>query len=111
MVRVSVKRNLAGDVVELRCRGHAGTDDGQGNDLVCAAVSALTGVLGLGLAEVQGWPAAVGAADGEFRLQLDDEQAAQARLLTESVVRGLEQMGQHYAGSVQVKTRRQENSG
>ncbi len=92
-------------MVGLTCRGHAGFDDGLGNDLVCAAVSALTGALGLGVAEVEGLPGAVKVDHGVFELQLTDEEGKRVALLTETVARALTQLEEHYRGSLQVERR------
>jgi len=110
MVKIRVKRNAAGHVTELTSRGHAGFDDGQGNDLVCAAVSALTGALGLGLTEVAQLPHAVRAEHGVFELRLTDEEGKRVALLTETVTRALDQLDEHYRGWMQVEHRGERKS-
>ena len=106
MVVVSWKQDRDGRVWTLSCAGHAGFDEEL--DLVCAAVSALTGALGLGFSRVLSIPAELKAADGHFRLQLEPEQsqhpdfvAAQALLRT--TVLALSEMIQHYPGFIQRK--------
>ena len=105
MVKIRITRSPAGHVIGLTSKGHAGFDDGKGNDLVCAAVSALTGALGLGLAEVAELPHAVSASHGLFELQLSDEEGKRVALLTETVARALAQLEEHYRGSLQVERR------
>ena len=71
MIKVVLQKDEDGRIHELGCEGHAGfsaSEEG-GVDIVCAAVSALTGYLGLTMAEVLGLPEAVSASDGHFRFR------------------------------------------
>lgn len=55
-------------VQTLSCQGHANfpSENDDAADLVCAAVSALTGYLGLTLSQTMGFPNAVTADNGSF---------------------------------------------
>ena len=71
MIEIVFKKDRNGRVQSLSCSGHAGfsaSEDG-GVDIVCSAVSALTGFLGLTISEVMLAPEAVGATDGAFELR------------------------------------------
>jgi uncharacterized protein YsxB (DUF464 family) len=107
MVSVQLGRSRAGEVVSLICSGHAAFDNGQGLDLVCAAVSALTGALGLGLTEILSDSAAVECQDGYFsatlRPGLCPDQAVGARVLMDTVTGALLQMAEHYPGFISVE--------
>ena len=68
MIEIVFEKDEQGRIWALRCDGHAGfsADEEGGVDIVCAAVSALTGYLGLTFAQVLGLPDSVQAADGRF---------------------------------------------
>lgn len=107
MVEVQVLENAEGRVLELRCSGHAEfSDEEHGGDIVCAAVSALTGMVGITLAEVLGCPQAVGAEDGHFLFQRpaglsgSDERALD--VLLEGLLRSLRGLEENYSGWVRV---------
>jgi uncharacterized protein YsxB (DUF464 family) len=106
MVEVSWRKDSTGHIWSLECSGHAGFDEEL--DLVCAAVSALTGALGLGFSRVLSLPAALEAADGSFRLRLMPAQALHpefpaAQVLLRTTVLALSEMIQHYPGFIQRK--------
>lgn len=100
---IEVDWNSDDPVRFLECRGHAGFDADL--DLVCAAVSALTGTLGLGFTRVLALPHRIEASDGNFRLQLTEQpdhpdwKAAQTLLKT--TVLALEELITHYPGFIQ----------
>lgn len=105
MVEFSLNRDDRGTIWGLSCRGHAGFDDGDGLDLVCAAVSALTGALALGFTRILKVPHQVEGADGWFQLTLRsahqehvDFRAAQVLLATTALA--LQELVQHYPGFI-----------
>lgn len=107
MVKVLVREDSEGRIWSLHCAGHAGFDE-HGMDIVCAAVSALTGALGLGFSQELSLPVELRAADGEFSLQLPREAAEQvqwasAQVLLRTVVAALREMAQYYAGFIVVE--------
>ncbi len=108
MVVVRFSRSQAGEILELCCSGHAAFDDGQGLDLVCAAVSALTGALGLGLTDVLSHCACIDCEDGLFAMRLKPDltsvQSSGAQVLLETVARAFHQMAEHYPGFLVVES-------
>jgi uncharacterized protein YsxB (DUF464 family) len=106
MVEARWEEDQASRLWRLECRGHAGFQD-EGPDLVCAAVSALTGALGIGFTKVLNIPCQVTACDGHFfvclaREQVDHPQFSSAQVLLRSVVLALEELACHYPGFIQV---------
>ena len=105
MIDIRMKR-LKGRVVALECSGHAGFDDGGGLDLVCAAVSALTGALGLGLAVKAVPPLQVAIDDGHFKVDLRKQPASDdAYFLLQVIASSLQMLTENYPGFVQLKDR------
>ncbi|CAN0293220.1 unnamed protein product [Phaeothamnion confervicola] len=105
MIDIRLKRDK-GRVVALECSGHAGFDDGNGLDLVCAAVSALTGALGMGLAEKASPPLQVAVGDGRFKVDLRKQPASEeAYFLLGVIASSLEMLTRNYPGFVQLKDR------
>lgn len=105
MIEVEFERNQQGDLVRVVCRGHAEFTDPEmdGGDIVCAAVSALTGYLGLTFSRVLGVPEVVEAADGEFRLQLVDEHAQTHKGMLEGWVLAIKELETHYGDWIRVR--------
>lgn len=109
MVKVFWRQSLDGAITELACSGHAGFDDGEGLDLVCAAVSALTGALGIGFSKRLTIPHRVQAGDGRFSLQLSESQRshgqfASAQLLLQTVQLALAELAEHYPGFISIES-------
>lgn len=108
MIEIVLNKDRAGRIHRLSCEGHAGfsaSEEG-GVDIVCAAVSALTGYLGLTVADVLEAPGAVTASDGAFCLErsLDWDESRQVTVDVllggwERAVRSLEE---NYSGWVRV---------
>ncbi len=105
MIEVELERNQQGNLVGVTCRGHAEFTDPEmdGGDIVCAAVSALTGYLGLTFSKVLGLGEAVQAADGAFRLTLADSQAQDHRDMLEGWVLSIKELEAHYGDWIQVQ--------
>ncbi|MBS2038190.1 ribosomal-processing cysteine protease Prp [bacterium] len=92
-----------GQIWRLQCQGHAGFDVEL--DLVCAAISALTGSLGIGFSKVLQIPCRLEAGDGAFLLQLSKETGAHpefssAQTLLKTTVLALTEMIEHYPGFI-----------
>lgn len=110
MVKIAVLLNPAGDPVGVTCRGHAGFGEG-GPDLVCAAVSALTGALGIAFSEVIHLPVELSAGHGKFSLLLgpgsvDHPDWPSARTLLRTTWLALQQLACLNQGFLQLRTRR-----
>ena len=105
MVQIEIGRFPDGAVQSLICSGHAGFGDEDGPDLVCAAVSALTGAIGIGLTDGRKGPFPVSAADGEFQLKWKTPPSDCDAFLVLTVVKSLQQMEQHYPGFLKIHER------
>ena len=99
MIEIRVEHDAEKRAVALECSGHAGFDDGRGIDLVCSAVSALTGALGMGLAEKSHPPLRVSVGDGYFAVDLRDQTASpEARFLLDTIASSLLLLARNYPG-------------
>lgn len=108
MVEVTLKKNADGRWMELVCSGHAEfSDEEHGGDIVCAAVSALTGYLGLTLSQVMGWPEAVAASEGAFSFRRPaaggEEVQRVLDVLLEGMVGSLRALEENYSGWVRIE--------
>ena len=104
MITLHLQLDSQSQVQLLRCQGHAGFDDGEGLDLVCAAVSALTGALGLGLCEKLQPPLKVSGADGWFELDLRQQKLPpEGRLLVETIAASLRSLCDNYPGFIELR--------
>ena len=96
MIRISVVKE--GSVIrEVTSRGHAGYDD-SGQDILCAAVSALLINTANSLEQFTQDDLAVdeGEGDGYLRICVGGEVSAEARLLLESLLLGLRTIQETY---------------
>jgi uncharacterized protein YsxB (DUF464 family) len=108
MVKIVLTKDNAGRLRGLTCSGHAEfSDEEHGGDIVCAAVSALTGFLGLTLAEVMNHPDAVSAKDGHFAFHrpadLSPSQTLALDILLEGWTRSVRGLEENYSGWVRVE--------
>jgi uncharacterized protein len=97
VIKVQVRREQAG-VAEFRVTGHAGYAS-HGEDIVCAAVSALVQTALLGLSDVAGQPfqAEVSEGDAWCRLQPGTpDQQVRAQAILETMVLGLKDIAKNY---------------
>jgi uncharacterized protein YsxB (DUF464 family) len=93
----------------LSVSGHAGfSDDEHGGDIVCAAVSALVGYLGIAFSEIVPEMARVSADDGSFQLEVEKAHVAsmEIRVLIETFMRAVRQLEENYQGWVKVEERK-----
>ncbi len=91
----------------MRCSGHAAFDNEDGEDIVCAGVSALLGALAGGLQKVVGIDISLEEGDGLMALRiparLSPEQMAGAQVLMQSTVLALEELAKCYVGFLQIR--------
>ena len=108
MVEIHIFKDSAGSYRGLEVSGHAGFSDVEhGGDIVCAAVSALVGYLGIAFSEVLPQGADVSADDGFFRLNLKPHlTASEPGVLIETFVRAVRQLEENYQGWVKVEERK-----
>lgn len=85
MVTVRVTREAGGAVSAFEVTGHAGQGP-RGQDIVCAAVSALVQTAALGLDERLGIPAVVAAGPGRFACSLPRELPDPIRLRAQDIL-------------------------
>lgn len=108
MIVIHLEIDGAGRLQGLSCRGHAEfSDEEHGGDIVCAAVSALTGYLGVTLCEVLGWPEAVSGSDGLFCLRrpevVDAMNHRALDVLLDGWVLSVRALEENYSGWVKVE--------
>lgn len=108
MIRALFYRDAAGAIVEFSVSGHAGFAD-PGQDVVCAAVSALTQATLIGLEEVLdlGVEAEVDDGDGRLRCRIPaaapQDRLRGAAVLTETLLRSLRSIQAGYPDHVQIR--------
>lgn len=101
MIRAEVRRH-AGRIEELRVQGHAETG-AYGEDLVCAAASAIVQTALLGLRQVAGAPPAERLAEGDVLWRGRTNDLGQAIL--ETCVIGLQDIAQDHPAAITVEIR------
>lgn len=108
MVRVEVYRSASGEVRGFLAAGHAGYAE-KGDDIVCAAVSALTQTAVNALEEHAAVKPVVEVDKKSGRLRcelpavLDPKQAERAQIILESMVTGLRGIAREYGDYIQLK--------
>ncbi len=96
MIRAEVGRR-GGRIVRLHVHGHAGTAP-YGEDLVCAAVSAVVQTAALGLARLDGTADPARVRDGDLLWRGESGQAGQ--IILETCVLGLQDIAASYPGAI-----------
>lgn len=100
-----MRRAPDGAVIELRVKGHTGYAE-QGEDIVCAGVSALVVTCLIGLKKVAGHPHEGKARAGSMYCKLlpggTPESAARAQAILETTVLGLQDIAKDYHQFVRV---------
>ncbi|NLM95217.1 MAG: ribosomal-processing cysteine protease Prp [Firmicutes bacterium] len=102
MIQVELYEDAQGLMVGFRVHGHAGFAP-HGEDIVCAAVSALTQTAVLGLAEHAGAQPRVDVQEGELSCELPSYEDQGVQLLLKTMVSGLEQIAARYPDYVTLK--------
>lgn len=112
MVRIQLDYTTSGHLVGIHCIGHAGfSDQEHGGDIVCAAISALTGYLGLTFSTVLELPESVEASHGEFRLRIAESTARTQEPMLLGWVLAVRELAENYQGWVQVERREVSDQG
>lgn len=105
MTEVQVRRAPDGTVIELRVKGHTGYAE-QGEDIVCAGVSALVVTCLIGLKKVAQHPHEGKARSGSMHCKLlpggTPDSAAKAQAILETTVLGLQDIAKDYQQFVRV---------
>ena len=106
MIRAEVGRR-GGRIVRLRVHGHAGQGP-YGEDLVCAAVSAIVQTAALGLSHLDGAAAPARVREGDLLWQ--GESGAAGQTILETVVLGLKDLEESYPGAIALVVKEEESS-
>ena len=89
----------------FRAKGHSGYAE-RGEDIVCAAVSALTQTAYLGVLELVGVESDISQNDGELRMMLPEgmtsEQSEMAELILGTMLLGLRSVEENYSDYLKV---------
>jgi uncharacterized protein YsxB (DUF464 family) len=101
VIRVRVQRSRQGSPVALMVEGHAGRG-AYGEDIVCAAASALVETLMLGLTEVVAEIPQGRVDDGLADLRFFQPMSGEARAIVETIVRGLKDLASTEPDAVSV---------
>lgn len=93
-------------IIGFRAKGHAGYAE-HGEDIVCAAVSAITQTALIGITENISCPCSVDISDGRLELIIDDSAAAEKRdkaeLILGVMLSGLRSIESQYDNYLKVK--------
>ena len=104
MIRTEVRRR-GGRIVRLHVHGHAGTAP-HGQDLVCAAVSALVQTAALGLREFDAAAPPARVRDGDLLWQGESGDAGQ--IILETCILGLQDIARSYPGAIALAFKEEE---
>ena len=107
MITINIKRNKEKQIVSFSLNGHAGYDV-NGKDIVCAAVSAVTNMVLIGLNEILKIKLKFEKADGgyikvELPEDINPEKMVSAQILAESMVSEFLDIESNYKGYILVK--------
>ena len=108
MIEIRIVWNGQSEIRSLSIQGHAGFSDSEhGGDIVCSAVSALAGFLGIAFSEILADAGVVSADDGLFSLELVAGHARrpEVRTVLDTWVRAVEQLEENYSGWVKVESK------
>ena len=104
MTRITVFYNR-GSLVGFHAKGHTGYAEA-GEDIVCAAVSALTQTAYLGIGELVGADMRLEQKDGELRLMLEEDisesEREKAQLILGTMLLGLRSIEENYSDYLKV---------
>ncbi|AUW93171.1 ribosomal-processing cysteine protease Prp [Sulfobacillus sp. hq2] len=91
MIKIVVERDSQGSVHRLRVTGHAGQAP-YGKDIVCAAASALSETLIMGLTRVERTPIEYRLDDGVLDLHITDKLSESSRSILETFCLGFKDL-------------------
>ncbi len=105
MIRAEVRRR-GGRIVRLHVHGHAGTAP-YGQDLVCAAVSAIVQTAALGLGRLDRDAPQAKVRDGDVLWQ--GESGDPGQVILETCLLGLQDIAASYPGAIALSVKEEEN--
>ena len=105
MIQVNVFSDSEGNTRGIEVKGHAGYDE-YGRDIVCAAVSSLTLNMANSVERFtdDGFDGSVEEETGHFNFRFTGEISKESKLLMDSLILGLENIGETY-GEEYIKIR------
>lgn len=89
------------EIVALKSEGHSGYAE-SGEDIVCAAVSALVQALLVGIQDVGGFKCKIKESDAFFEVEWDLQTASKIKLLSETVILSLKGVSASYPNNVKI---------
>ena len=107
MITINIKRNKKNEIISFSLNGHAGYDV-NGKDIVCAAVSAVTNMVLIGLNEKLKLELGFEKSDGgyikvDLPHDIDTENMISAQLLLETMVTEFLDIESQYKGYILVR--------
>ena len=107
MITINIKRNNKNEIISFSLNGHAGYDV-NGKDIVCAAVSAVTNMVLIGLNEKLEIKLGFEKSEGgyikvELPKDIESEKMISAQVLLESMVTEFLDIESNYKGYILVK--------
>lgn len=94
------------EITLLKIEGHANFDE-HGNDIVCAAVSCLSGLIGRTLSQLPQTELNLEASEGYFLLEwpLSQKESSDRchRFLLRETFLAIQELSQHYSGFISIK--------
>lgn len=104
MIKVTLKKNSRGLVTGFEVKGHASFAP-RGEDIVCAAVSALTQTAVISLEKIADTDPEVEVADGYLSCRLPergDVEKKEVSVILNSMILGLEETARSYPGYLKI---------
>ena len=105
MIEVEVYRSATGLFQGFGVRGHADFAP-PGEDIVCAAVSALTLAAAMGLVKVAGKAVAGEQKEGRLECRLEEVGDEKSEMILATMLLGLEEIQRQYPQCVRISNRR-----
>ncbi|SHG88451.1 ribosomal-processing cysteine protease Prp [Tepidibacter thalassicus] len=106
MIRVRIKRNSEGNIIEFSINGHAGFAE-HGQDVVCAAVSVLSQTAVLGICDYAKVNCEFNIDDGKLQCKIpsdiSDEKRKIIDAILETMVLGLKNIKEGYSSYIKLK--------
>ncbi len=108
MIQLCAKRLADGAIYRLEARGHAGYAE-RGEDIVCAAVTAILATAATGLTDVLHLEPELHFAEGDIRVEIDRQSCRSAAVqnILETCFLGVKQLVLNYGEYVQTSEERE----
>ncbi|MCK8815880.1 ribosomal-processing cysteine protease Prp [Natroniella sulfidigena] len=105
MIVINIERNQAGNIVEFFVEGHADYAP-SGEDIICAAVSAILQTAVFGLTNYLELTPEVEVKDGWLSCKIDSKMAqdVEVKAILETMVAGLEETEKSYSEYIEIRS-------